>query len=429
MALNLNGLLIDKNFIDLDAKLKSGNIFRALNVDGSERIHTRFLAYLLDPNETHGLSDAFLESFLLNTWMALDLDHMITDLDLDMASVFCEWLGSEAKTDSNRIDILIKIPYKKDPKRIYVVAIEGKVKAKLRKNQLSDYTKKLDEAGFSKKDMLCLFLVKNEEESELPEWSLVYWQELILSALRTTNERYRNLVSPKIASALEDYVEIISEWAIEEDPLVNGFLEALVEFKPVVNSQEAKLYLEAKHSLAYRALARYLTADERSTIKAAFNKWAKDKDLVVADSSKSYLRFYPKTKRYPFRTDLTQSWTSQNVPILFEIHVTKPAKGDVVKSRVSLVMGPLDSHYKKARADLVLQLRENIATDSGGWSATRKSIGEEHARVFGYPKNSEKIDVSDPEKIFDKYLAAATKIVDQINEIVNESFLKLNAIQ
>lgn len=426
MSLNLNGLLIDKKFIALDAKLRSGNIFRALNVADNETRHTRFLAYLLNPNETHGLDDAFLESFLLNTWKAIDLDLRITDLDLDMASVFCEWSGNGL--DNKRIDVLIKIPYKRDSNHFYVVAIEAKVNSNAGKNQLSDYTKKLDDAGFSKEHRLCLFLVKNEEENALKEWHQVFWQGLILSALQTTTHRYKNIVSPKIASILDDYVEIISEWSADDDPVLNEFLESLSDYKNVLTNHEAKFYLEAKHSLAYYALAAYFNEDERSNIKSTFKAWAKDKKIVIADSNNSYLRFYPTSTAYPYRTDLhskSRKWISQNIPLLFEINIKKSTQNVLLKSRISLVMGPLESEFLSEREALVIELRNAISLESSAWSAARDTVGEEFARVLSYPPKSEYIDPSAPEIIFNKYFDEALKITAKINMIIDQSFLAI----
>ncbi|WP_410547546.1 PD-(D/E)XK nuclease family protein [Achromobacter sp. SIMBA_011] len=41
------------------------NLFEALNITRQEIRRSRFLAYLLDPNETHGLNDRFMRAILL----------------------------------------------------------------------------------------------------------------------------------------------------------------------------------------------------------------------------------------------------------------------------------------------------------------------------------------------------------------------------
>lgn len=41
------------------------NLFEALNITKQEIRHSRFLAYLLDPHEAHGLGDRFLRGLLM----------------------------------------------------------------------------------------------------------------------------------------------------------------------------------------------------------------------------------------------------------------------------------------------------------------------------------------------------------------------------
>lgn len=49
----------------LELLLRKFNLFEALNVVWREEKHSDFLAYLLDPQKNHGLSDRFLKAMLL----------------------------------------------------------------------------------------------------------------------------------------------------------------------------------------------------------------------------------------------------------------------------------------------------------------------------------------------------------------------------
>src|SRR5215212_790172 len=40
------------------------NVFEAIGFTNQELMHSRFLAFLLDPGQNHGLGDLFLEGFL-----------------------------------------------------------------------------------------------------------------------------------------------------------------------------------------------------------------------------------------------------------------------------------------------------------------------------------------------------------------------------
>jgi len=62
----LESLVLDDDFQELSRILKSRppNIFRILDIEANEVRWSAFLAWLLDPNEDHGLGDRFLRDFL-----------------------------------------------------------------------------------------------------------------------------------------------------------------------------------------------------------------------------------------------------------------------------------------------------------------------------------------------------------------------------
>jgi hypothetical protein len=63
-----NKIALDINFSKLDEILNKFNIFEATGMRKQEIKHTKFLGYLLDPNESHGLGTKFLLEFLKNAF-------------------------------------------------------------------------------------------------------------------------------------------------------------------------------------------------------------------------------------------------------------------------------------------------------------------------------------------------------------------------
>lgn len=61
---DLADLLGDPAFVRLDTELREPNIFSILSTDEMSVSINSFLAWLLNPNESHGLDDAFLRAFL-----------------------------------------------------------------------------------------------------------------------------------------------------------------------------------------------------------------------------------------------------------------------------------------------------------------------------------------------------------------------------
>lgn len=118
-------LLTNNDFIRIPDVANRFNIFDAVGMSSQEIRHSTFLAFLLDPSESHGLHDSFLRSliqFLVSEGVeAIDPDSMF----LRDARIDREW---------NFIDIRIQLP-----KERVVVIIENKVRANEHSDQLIRY--------------------------------------------------------------------------------------------------------------------------------------------------------------------------------------------------------------------------------------------------------------------------------------------------
>ena len=118
------------------------DLFHVLGIKDSELAHSNFLAWLLDPQGSHGLSDYFLKSFLLQTCArasALGLPGMTP---ARIHSI--DWSTTEVRREWQYIDILIL-----NRKAQFVCAIENKIWAEegigeSGKSQLTWYRKTLE---------------------------------------------------------------------------------------------------------------------------------------------------------------------------------------------------------------------------------------------------------------------------------------------
>src|SRR4051794_5041144 len=88
-------LLNDINFDKMGLLLKTPNIFQILNISRTEIRHSNFLAWLLDPNGTHGLGRLFLIKFLRDiaaSERASEIDELeIEDLNFNSVELRREW--------------------------------------------------------------------------------------------------------------------------------------------------------------------------------------------------------------------------------------------------------------------------------------------------------------------------------------------------
>jgi Trp operon repressor len=119
----------------LEALLSRFNIFRVLRAARHEIRHSNMLAWLLTPDESHGLGDRFLRRWLMrvvhnadeDTRRDLDLPSPIEIDALDLESV-------EVAREHDNIDLLIIVRVMNGDS--WTICIENKVESALHSNQL-----------------------------------------------------------------------------------------------------------------------------------------------------------------------------------------------------------------------------------------------------------------------------------------------------
>ena len=128
--------IITPDFLQLDRLLKGFNIFNATDMRRREIKHTKFLAHLLDPHESHGLGIRFLENFIINI-----NNQNIKKIDFLSLDLMNAVVSSEEKLEKRAIDLLIRIPSSTESLRPILIAIEVKVDSIESELQLEKYRK------------------------------------------------------------------------------------------------------------------------------------------------------------------------------------------------------------------------------------------------------------------------------------------------
>lgn len=428
---NLNTLLVNENFIDLSSKLKNQNVFDMLNVEERETIHSRFLAYLLDPNATHGIGTGFLEVFLLCLSEFVEQEGMpnfaVASLDLDMASVTPEWMGKGSK---RRVDVVLEIPYKKEGKLVF--AIECKVNAGQGKNQLTDYDDILSK-NYPKEtndnQVFKLYLTRSDDPPEGGNgWGSALWQSLVYKTLVVTKTRVGNGLSSKMTHLLEDFKSVIESWSeVTDTQGIDDLCQNLEGYSGLFHGEidsDEKLYLKAKHREAYERLSKYFK-DPRERIRKKFNEAIRmsKTEVYKSDSNNRVLRFWPSgLDRYPLSADLSPypRWTKDGLPILFEIYVDDYKRTGKIRVRPALIVGPMLEQYQAERIKLISALREEIKSDE--WTVWgKKEPGNKWAGVIALRERYEPIDQTSALDQLTRYIDSAGRVVSQIDSIVKAS--------
>ena len=113
----------------LETRFTKFNVFEALGVARRELHHSSFLAFLLDPSESHGLRELFLRRFLQETVRSAP-HPVISAIELDAIDL----KDIEIRREYENIDIFLR-----DRKNRILVIVENKVGSKQHDDQLERY--------------------------------------------------------------------------------------------------------------------------------------------------------------------------------------------------------------------------------------------------------------------------------------------------
>lgn len=159
--LNQINLILAKERAIRQEKQKRGenfNIFSILNLSKDEtRLHSAFIAELLNPKGAHGLQDSFLKCFIQTILPSFDFNTLNACVkpEHDIGQI------SEDKTRGGRIDIIISDNQNR------AIIIENKIGASEQETQLERYNNYAKDERFS--DYRLLYLTPEGNESETIE--------------------------------------------------------------------------------------------------------------------------------------------------------------------------------------------------------------------------------------------------------------------
>jgi hypothetical protein len=183
----------------LEGLLAQFNIFEALGAVRHEVRHSDFLAYLLNPQENHGLGDAFIKRLLQKSIAAVertDLPVTLIDLDfwdLDTATIQREW---------QRIDIFLR-----DELHQFSVIIENKIDTGEHNDQLSRYYERV-QREFPNDRILALYLTKEGDEPSDGRY-LPLGYGLVCEAVENLAERRASTLGRDVHTLMVHYAQML----------------------------------------------------------------------------------------------------------------------------------------------------------------------------------------------------------------------------
>jgi hypothetical protein len=260
---DLANVLNDLDFETIELSLKEPNIFKSLSIERTEIRHSSFLAFLLDPNQNHGLNELVLKKVLRDVFNDNKADRRdcfdVDYIDLQKAEIFREW---------KNIDILIKLPDD-------VVIVENKIDSSDHSNQLQRY-KKISEDYFPEKRKHYIFLTPfgtEPNDKKSLETYVLYSYSSITEILNKIIQLYTDRIPEKIFHMINDYIKIVSLEILMNDEL---------------NEMALKLYRAHKETFDFVFENR---PDASSSLYPVFEDVLKSYGYSVGSKIKGYIRF------------------------------------------------------------------------------------------------------------------------------------------
>lgn len=151
----LEKLVMDQDLEELENLLDEFNIFEVLGAVRVELRHSEFLAYLMNPQQSHGLGDNFVKKFLQKIIVGIDQpDLAVSAIDIDIWGLN----EIEVQREWNNIDILLL-----SEENQFAVVIENKIYSNEHSGQLERY-RKIVRKQFPDWKILFLYLTPEGED-------------------------------------------------------------------------------------------------------------------------------------------------------------------------------------------------------------------------------------------------------------------------
>ena len=224
-------LLESSDFEKLELELQKPNIFSILGIGRKEIRHSNFLAWLLNPNETHGLGNRLLIRVLRD--LSIE-DKTLDILDINKLNFSDVEVNREYKTIDGSIDILIVFRNDK-----LVICIENKFDTEDSKKQLKKYREYVKDT-FKKEDgykrNILVYLTPDgtdpKDPKEVEKWHNYSYREII-DHLKPIQD---SMPDSTIKTYISDYLTTLKREIMETNDFAREFANAIYkEHKKIID--------------------------------------------------------------------------------------------------------------------------------------------------------------------------------------------------
>lgn len=372
--LDFNGLYANSDFQKLEQLLNRFNFFEAADIEAKEIKHTKFLSYLLDPNESHGLGTSFLQNFIWVASVQLQSFPEADELDLPYAEIQAERQVVEPNQEGSKpkkgsLDVFIRIPRRQSLESI-VLVVENKINAKESNSkdgtQLERYRKWLEaeRKGIKEKRYYLYLTKRGDQPSDREYWGSINYSEHIVPAISYTLDQHSGKVSAYIEQLLKDYQDLFTDFSDsgEQDECARKVCDThkwVNDPKNKTQIQESRGYV--RHKAVLNLLMKY-SDDKRYELVKSFKQMAAHshnifcKNNVILADSYVFIPGYAMRPRLDFTVikesllkDIPSLLDQENrsgiearSPFYFQVYFDKDAvEENKYSCRYKLILGPM----------------------------------------------------------------------------------------
>ncbi|MEM9559335.1 MAG: PD-(D/E)XK nuclease family protein [Planctomycetota bacterium] len=213
----LESFVVDNDdLVALEERIGRFNIFDALGIVRAEIHHSAFLAWLLDPGESHRAGQVFLRAVLMD--MLRNASHAgrpMSPVELDGL----ELGGVEVRREADNIDILIAAD---DPK--LVVAIENKIDSGEHSGQLGRY-RGVVARKYPRHRPLFVFLTREGDEPSDDAWTSYSYADLH-ATLSRVRKLHADALGDDVRAFLDHYLRMIGS-RFMDDPKIDELCDRI----------------------------------------------------------------------------------------------------------------------------------------------------------------------------------------------------------
>ncbi|MHB1157918.1 MAG: PDDEXK-like family protein [Phycisphaerales bacterium] len=216
----LERFIVDNDdLLQLEERVGRFNIFDALNISRVEIRHSNFLAWLLDPAESHSQGHLFLNAILMDLLKQARDNGMtipLSPIELDGADFRG---GVDIRREWRNIDLLIQC---NEPQ--FLVAVENKIDASEHSDQLARYRKTIEQ-HFPGRPTLYVFLTREGDEPSDDAWCNYSYADVfrVLSRVRRTQAK---AIGQDVLTFLDHYLNLI-ESRFMSDPQIDELCQRI----------------------------------------------------------------------------------------------------------------------------------------------------------------------------------------------------------